>query len=337
MDIYSDIKYTISERRTILFRKGIGCDACRGGKKGAEVVDEMDYKVINAKLLLSAEEGFQIEQKDFWVKDGKITFSETDGAEVVDAKDKLVMPGLINMHTHAYMTVMRNYADDVDFGEWLFQRVMPVEDRLPKEGAYWTSLLAFSEMIKTGTTSFVDMHMFHRQSPQAAKDAGMRGFIGRGLVGEDLYSDGFGRFQEALEEKREYESSTLKFILSPHAIYSCSTQMLEQVSREAERQGMLKQIHLSESDTEVNDCLNKHGKTPVKLLEDIGFLDEKTILAHCVKMCYNDFVYAPGLVSGAKTRRGGRYDETENTALAHPFRTAGRAHDRDPGSRRPGG
>ena len=74
MDIYSDIKYTISERRTILFRKGIGCDACRGGKKGAEVVDEMDYKVINAKLLLSAEEGFQIEQKDFWVKDGKITF-----------------------------------------------------------------------------------------------------------------------------------------------------------------------------------------------------------------------------------------------------------------------
>lgn len=288
MDIYSDIKYTISERRTILFRKGIGCDACRGGKKGAEVVDEMDYKVINAKLLLSAEEGFQIEQKDFWVKDGKITFSETDGAEVVDAKDKLVMPGLINMHTHAYMTVMRNYADDVDFGEWLFQRVMPVEDRLPKEGAYWTSLLAFSEMIKTGTTSFVDMHMFHRQSPQAAKDAGMRGFIGRGLVGEDLYSDGFGRFQEALEEKREYESSTLKFILSPHAIYSCSTQMLEQVSKEAERQGMLKQIHLSESDTEVNDCLNKHGKTPVKLLEDIGFLDEKTILAHCVKMCYND-------------------------------------------------
>ena len=215
MDIYSDIKYTISERRTILFRKGIGCDACRGGKKGAEVVDEMDYKVINAKLLLSAEEGFQIEQKDFWVKDGKITFSETDGAEVVDAKDKLVMPGLINMHTHAYMTVMRNYADDVDFGEWLFQRVMPVEDRLPKEGAYWTSLLAFSEMIKTGTTSFVDMHMFHRQSPQAAKDAGMRGFIGRGLVGEDLYSDGFGRFQEALEEKREYEQYLEIYPLPP--------------------------------------------------------------------------------------------------------------------------
>lgn len=248
----------------------------------------MDYKVINGKLLLSAEDGFQIEQKDFWVKDGKITFSEAGGAEVVDAKDKLVMPGLMNMHTHAYMTVMRNYADDVDFGEWLFQRVMPVEDRLPKEGAYWTSLLAFSEMIKTGTTSFVDMHMFHRQSPRAAKDAGMRGFIGRGLVGEDLYSDGFGRFQEALEEKREYESNTLKFILSPHAIYSCSTQMLEQVAKEAGRQGMLKQIHLSESDTEVNDCLRKHGKTPVKLLADIGFLDENTILAHCVKMCYND-------------------------------------------------
>lgn len=251
----------------------------------------MNYKIINGTLLLQTEEGFITEQKELWVKNGKITFNplaETESYEVVDANHKLVMPGLINMHTHAYMTVLRNYADDVDFGEWLFNRVMPVEDRLPQEGAYWTSQLAFAEMIRTGTTSFVDMHMFCGQSPKAAAEAGMRGFIGRGLVGEDLYEDGFSRFQEALREKEEYESDTMKFILSPHAIYSCSTKLMEQVAYEAGNRGMLKQTHLSESQTEIDNCLEKYGKTPVQLLSDIGFLDKNTILAHCVKMCYND-------------------------------------------------
>lgn len=251
----------------------------------------MNYKIINGTLLVQTAEGFKTEKKELWVKDGKITFiplAETESYEVVDAKNKLVMPGLINMHTHAYMTVLRNYADDVDFGEWLFNRVMPVEDRLPQEGAYWTSQLAFAEMLKTGTTSFVDMHMFCRQSPKAAAEVGMRGFIGRGLVGEDLYEDGFSRFQEALKEKEEFESDTMKFILSPHAIYSCSTKLMEQVAYEAGNRGMLKQTHLSESQTEIDNCLEKYGKTPVQLLSDIGFLDKNTILAHCVKMCYND-------------------------------------------------
>lgn len=251
----------------------------------------MNYKIMNGTVLVQTESGFATEQKDIYVKDGKITFQpfgEQESFEIFDAKNKLVMPGLINMHTHAYMTVLRNYADDVDFGEWLFKRVMPVEDRLPSEGAYWTSLLAFAEMLKTGTTSFVDMHMFCRQSPMAARDAGMRAFIGRGLVGSDLYEDGFSRFQEALTEKEEFESDTIKFILSPHAIYSGSTKLFEQVAYEAGNRGMLKQTHLSESQTEIDDCIKKYGKTPVQLLSDIGFLDKNTILAHCVKMCYND-------------------------------------------------
>ncbi len=206
--------------------------------------------------------------------------------QVINAAHQLVMPGLINMHTHAYMTVMRNYADDVDFDEWLFRRVMPVEDQLPKEAAYWSSLLGCMEMIQTGTTSFVDMHMFHTQSPKAAMQAGMRGFIGRGLVGED--GDGYSRFQEALEEKAAYESDLLKFILSPHAIYSCSEKLLAQVAEEAQKQKMLKQIHLSESEAEVQNAIDKYGKTPVKYLSDLGFLDQDTILAHCVKMRDDD-------------------------------------------------
>lgn len=257
-----------------------------GGPKG--------YRIINGCLMLHAEDGFKIEKTDLYVLGNKIEKIGADGPkserdyEVIDAANKLVMPGLINMHTHAYMTMMRNYADDVDFDEWLFKRVMPVEDQLPKEAAYWASLLGCMEMIQTGTTSFVDMHMFHGQPPRAAREAGMRAFIGRGLVGEDLYGDGYSRFQEALEEKAAYESEQMRFILSPHAIYSCSPKLLEQVAGEAKKRKMLKQIHVSESMAEVENAISKYGKTPVQLLADIGFLDGGTIFAHCVKMRGND-------------------------------------------------
>ena len=254
----------------------------------------MNYKIINGTILKSDPEKLYTLSEDLFVVDGKVYENlpenvKEEELEIVDAAHHLVMPGLINLHTHAYMTVLRNYADDVDFNEWLFKRVMPVEDRLPQEGAYWSSLLACMEMVRTGTTCFNDMHMFRGQSARAAADAGVRAFIGRGLVGEDLYVDGASRFEDCLTEQKEWESSKLlKFVLAPHAIYSCSAKLYEQVAREAEERHMLKHTHLSESDVEVANCLEKYGKTPVEFLRDTGFLDEKTILAHCVKMQGDD-------------------------------------------------
>lgn len=250
-----------------------------------------NYKIINGTVLSFTEDATLLTEKTIYVKEGKVTFSpfqDSESYETIDARHMLIMPGLINMHTHAYMTLMRNYADDVPFGEWLFNRVMPVEDNLPKEAAYWTTLLGMAEMIKTGTTCFVDMHMYCRQAPRAALASGMRAYIGRGLVGEDLYKDGYSRFQEAMVEKGEFESDKIRFILTPHAIYTGSVNLLQQVNEEAKKHNMLKQIHLSESVTELEDCLKNHGKTPVELLSDIGFLDERTSLAHCVQMQGDD-------------------------------------------------
>ena len=249
----------------------------------------MNYKITNGRLLVRRDDAYEVIREDLFIRDNIISFTPFgagESFETVDAEDHLVMPGLINMHTHAYMTLMRNYADDVPFHRWLFDGVMPVEDSLDPEAAYWTSLLDFTEMIRTGTTCF--MHMYCRHSPKAAKEAGMRAFIGRGLVGEDLYKDGAKRFQEALDEKEEYESDLIRFVLSPHAIYSCSDLLLSQVEQESKKRGMLKQIHLSESVKEVEDCLAAKGKTPVALLDDLGFLDENTILAHCVQMRGDD-------------------------------------------------
>ena len=254
----------------------------------------MNYIITNGTLLLPDGESLKTEKADLYIKDGVIaavggTAPENFGDfETVDASGRLIMPGLINMHTHAYMTLLRNYADDVDFSEWLFNRCMPVEDRLPVEAAYWTSLLGCMEMISTGTTCFVDMHMYHEQSCRAANTAGMRGYIGRGLVGEDLYTDGLSRFQGCIDEQEKYGSDMLKFVLSPHAIYTCSEKLLRQVTEESEKRGMLRQTHLSESETEVDDAIKKFGRTPVEVMRDTGFLGKKTILAHCVQMRGDD-------------------------------------------------
>lgn len=253
----------------------------------------MNYRIINGKILTQTPENdFVITEGDIYVKDGIIhkigTCENRNGYETVDAKNKLIMPGLINLHTHAYMSCLKNFADDVPFDEWLFKRIMPVEDNLSADAGYWSSLLACMEMIASGTTCFSDMHMFKSQSCKAASLAGMRAFIGRGLVGEDLYGDGKSRLDQALEEKEEFESDLIKFILSPHAPYSCSDKLLRQVDEVSKQTGMLKQIHLSESTFEVENSLEKYGKTPVEFLSDIGFLDGKTLLAHCVKLSDND-------------------------------------------------
>lgn len=253
----------------------------------------MNYKIKNGRLLLRAEDGYKTEEKDLYIKDGIIAGigKKPEGLDAyteMDAKDKLVMPGLINAHTHVYMTILRNYADDVNFSEWLFNRVSPVEDRLPVEAAYWTNLLGFAEMFRSGTTSYVDMHMYKCMSGKAAKAAGIRAFIGRGLVGEDLYTDGLARFQEALAEKEEYGSDRINIILSPHAPYSCSEKLYRQVIEESKKLGVLKQTHLSEGIAEVESIHEKYKKTPVKWLYDIGFLDEETLLAHCVQMRDDD-------------------------------------------------
>ncbi|MCQ2979036.1 MAG: amidohydrolase, partial [Clostridia bacterium] len=254
----------------------------------------MNYKIINGRILMYNKENddFFTTSNTLYIRDNKIEHigekENDENYEVIDAKDKLIMPGLINMHTHAYMTIFRNYADDTTFDEWLFKKIMPIEDILTKEDAYYTNLLANMEMIKTGTTTYVDMHMYEGASPKACKDSKMRAYISRSVVGESLYEEGNNRFNQMLNEQKEYESDLIKFMIMPHAIYTASTKLIEECAKEANERKMLKQIHLSETNTEVNDCLEKNNVSPVKLLDDIGFLDENTTLAHCVKMIDND-------------------------------------------------
>lgn len=253
----------------------------------------MNYKIIGAEVLVPCEDGLETVKKDLYIKDGKIAAigknpDDETLYETIDATGKLVMPGLINMHNHVYMTLFRNYADDVNFDEWLFKRIMPVEDTLSPEAAYWSSLFGCMEMIRSGTTCFMDMHMFKGQSARACRDVGMRAYIGRSVVGEDLYADGLKRFNDVLEEQAEFESDMLKFVLAPHAVYTASQKLYSQVAEEAAKRGMLKHTHLSETDNEVQNCLKNHGKTPLELLDEVGFVDKNASFAHCVKLTPSD-------------------------------------------------
>ncbi len=267
---------------------------CAVEEPSKEACESTDANTKNGGMDANVNHGRTDTQKDVCADDlgmekqeGRQNLKVAD-FELVDASDKLILPGLLNMHTHAYMTLMRNYADDVDFNEWLFKRVMPVEDTLPVESAYWSSLLGLMEMVRTGTTTFVDMHMFEGMSAKAARDLGMRAYIGRGLVGEDLYVDGLSRFEQMLREQEKYESDLVKFAIAPHAIYSCSPKLYEQAAKEGEKRGLLLETHVSESDFEVDSTIEKYGKTPVAVLADTGFLTERTLLAHCVKMRGDD-------------------------------------------------
>lgn len=201
---------------------------------------------------------------------------------IIDGSRRLTIPGLINTHTHTYMSVMRNMANDLPFMTWLFDRVEPIEDQLTHEDAYWASLLSQTEMIRSGTTCFNDMQMFIHQTTRAVEESGMRAVICRGLVG-DSYDEHDRRIAEALEERAAFRScDRLTFRLGPHAPYSCGKDYLRLVMDVARQEGLGIHTHIAESRAEVDNMQRDHGCTPVEYLRDAGVFDMPTIAAHCV-------------------------------------------------------
>ena len=213
--------------------------------------------------------------------------------ETIDCVKKILMPGLVNTHTHAYMSVFRNFADDLPFETWLFDKITPLEDRMTAELAYWGNLLSIMEMLRTGTTCFVDMQMFPRMAVKACAYSGIRAVISRGLVGADRQDPGgIRRMNEAFDEMAYAASlpdAPVSFALGPHAIYTCGEDFLRYVAETAKEKGLPVNMHLSETRAEFENCLKEHGKTPAAYIESLGLLDGRSILAHCVYLADEDY------------------------------------------------
>ena len=155
---------------------------------------------------------------------------------VIDGKDRLVIPGLINCHTHSYMAFMRNVADDLSFMDWLFGTIDPIEQQMTDEDTYWGACLAIIEMMKSGTTCFNDMQMNIHQTTRAVKESGMRAVISRGLVGSGNDEAGALRLRQAYEERdAAKDCDRLSFMLGPHAPYTCDDGFMRRVKARSGR------------------------------------------------------------------------------------------------------
>ncbi|NMA95326.1 MAG: amidohydrolase [Clostridiales bacterium] len=209
--------------------------------------------------------------------------------KILNGHGKLALPGLINTHTHSAMSLFRGYADDMPLWDWLTKRIWPLEDRLESEDIYYLSMLSMAEMIQSGTTTFSDMYMFMDETAKAAQKVGMRAMLARGLQGYDKLSD------IRLKESRElYEAwhggadGRIKVMIGPHAIYTCCEDFLNQCMDLARELNLPIHMHISETKKEVLDCLEKHGRTPIKYLDDIGLFEIRTLAAHCVHLNEED-------------------------------------------------
>ncbi len=228
------------------------------------------------------------------IEDGKITEvgsrKELDkvkgkGEETLDGKGKVAMPGLINMHTHLSMTLFRGFADDLPLDIWLKERIWPLEAKLTGYDCYVGALLGCLEMLKTGTTCFVDMYFFMEDVAKAVKEAGIKAFLSYGMI--DLFSS--QKREIELKKTRKFVNfvkklgdEKIKPLLGPHAPYTCSKDMLLEVREFANEEDLKITIHCSETKKEVEEVKRKFGKRPIEYLNSIGFLGKDVLLAHCV-------------------------------------------------------
>ncbi|HEU4965832.1 MAG TPA: amidohydrolase [Bacilli bacterium] len=225
------------------------------------------------------------------VGEGAYTGS-TDGFDrVVDAKGKLAMPGLVNTHGHAAMTLLRGYADDMPLQQWLEERCWPIEAKMNDDDIYWGSQLAILEMLKGGTTTFTDMFYFMDRTAQAAEESGIRAVLSRGLVGFDP-ENGRNLIGQAVEFNKKWHKAAngrITTMFGPHAQYTCPNDYLEQVVKISEEMDFPLQIHMSETAFEVEQCKQQNdGLTPPQLFEKLGLFNRPTVVAHAVHVTDED-------------------------------------------------
>ncbi len=206
--------------------------------------------------------------------------------EILGGPYDIVMPGLINAHTHAPMTLFRGMADDLPLMAWLNDHIFPAEAKfVDREFVYIGSLLAAWEMTRSGTTAFCDGYFFEDEVGRAATEVGIRAWIGEGIL--QFPTPSLREPDRTIEHNREFIERWIGHRLVrptvfPHGTYTCTPELLKAAYRLAEEYDLIFQIHLSETVGEVEQVHAERGLTPVRLLDSLGCLSPRTLAAHCV-------------------------------------------------------
>ena len=248
----------------------------------------MSVLIKNAKIL---KPDFSLDSGNIYVEDGRIveiSDQSPEADEVVDAENNLVMPGLVNLHTHSGMGLLRGANDDLELAPWL-EKLWKIEAKLTSKLVYWGSMLSLLEMIKTGTTAFLDMYQDLDQTAKACNELGIRGFLAWPVVDDDKTTQKGKPLDNAKKFIHDWKKDKLVSPgVGPHAIYSCNPENLGKAKELADKENTFIHMHLAETRWENETTLEKYGKRPIPLLEDIGFLDSSDVFAHATWVTKNE-------------------------------------------------
>ena len=254
---------------------------------------EYDILITGGLLITMSKDMVILKDPVIGVRDGRIAFIEKLQKDVahsyrakenIDATGSLIMPGLVNTHTHLPMVCFRGLADDLPLMEWLQNHIWPVEAKhVSREMVYAGAKLAIAEMILSGTTTFCDAYFYESNVAVAAADTGMRGIVCQGFIDLPNPSDP-GKIKEVAERfigKWQGKYPLIIPSLACHAPYTCSPETLTSVKDAARKADVLFNIHVSETRDEVSIIRDRYGKTPVAHLRDLNLLDGRTLAVHC--------------------------------------------------------
>jgi 5-methylthioadenosine/S-adenosylhomocysteine deaminase len=253
----------------------------------------MNQIVINGLIVTVNEENEIIRQGAVAFQDGRITYIGPSPAdltvydEVIDVKGAIVMPGLVNTHGHAAMSLLRGYADDLPLQEWLETKMWPLEGQFTSDHVKWGTYLSIIEMLRTGTTCFMDMYDHMDQVAQAVDSSGMRAGLARGIIGlcsEEIRKQ---KLEEAVTFAKTWNGEAngrITTMMSPHAPYTCPPDYIEQIVDKAHALNLPIHIHMSETLREVEQNVKDYGNRPPAHLQRLGVFERPTLVAHAVHL-----------------------------------------------------
>ena len=256
----------------------------------------MKLLIKNALILTVNQSNDILENSDIMVENGRIQklgkfLEKFQPDKVIDATDQIVLPGLVNSHTHIAMSLFRNYADDLPFWPWLLEKIKPVEDHLSADHVYWGAKLGVLELIQSGVTCFSDMYFYMDDVAKVVKESGVRACLSGVLMEDNDLGPTFMKaaidFHDSWHGKAD---GRIKAFFGPHSMYLCGAEYLRETTEEALKRKTIIRIHLSESRQEVAECIEKFGKSPVQHLADLGMFECKTAAAHCVHVTTEDII-----------------------------------------------
>lgn len=254
----------------------------------------MDMLVLGGTIVTMDKDRRVIEDGAIAIKDGRIMEigkasylrGRFNAAETINSSGKVIVPGLINGHTHAPMTLFRGLADDLDLSDWLTKYIFPAEAKnLTEEFVRVGTRLGIAEMLRGGTTTYCDMYYFEDVVADETSKAGMRAVLGETVIDFPVADNKTWPEAMAYTERfiKKWQGNRLITpAIAPHAPYTVSEEHMKAVRAFADRTGAPIVTHISETQKEVNDITASKGHPPVEYLDSIGFLSDNVIAAHVV-------------------------------------------------------